>query len=836
MASSFPARLGTAEQFQTLVRYFEEARYTEKALLAAFRVEELNDLLMADGEERARLKVQIEQPGLQMLLARLLLGGYAVPWREASRLIPGNVFDILQALGLYDVSGRCPVLLYPALGFYVASDRPESSDGQGYAGPDFVMSALEHLSRTYVNAIGRTRCRRFLEVGSGAGLGALCATRFADEVWATDITERSIACMEFNRRLNGVDEAKMHVVCGDMYQPVEGMRFDRIACNPPFEPPLRHGMIYALGGADGEQLMERVVRGAVERLEPRGRLYCQVLGTDRKGDSLFARMGRWVEGAGIAYFVRSRMSTDSYTAGHLMKTGSGPGTVAECDRFYGGLLATHVSTGHLIVEKDAAFAFMEQLGRDASVEEMERRIEWDEAYRKTGWRERILDGQWATSGHCMVDVLSTVRNGEFVEVDCVLRSMKPIVKSQPVHAVMRNVLSAAACGGSGREIVDKVGAVCEPEVLASMAVCVGVGALQERSEAAERKAERLEHSQRNRHPELESLEDEPLSRWIPDKEHERILVMKAGVDDTVFAASKRAKTVVAVETSPRLRQALEAQLRQRGITNVQVKAGLEDGARFELVLVPNMQREMLEATLKPAGGEKRLARTLNRAVGYLAPKGKLVTGGTICWHAGEKIEAQVRDLIPAGRSCGIHLYQLRERSTVEFAVEMSRGPNPMAATLEECIRMLAKADSRSVDDVVIMISPVEVPLVVRAMAPPLDTEASHRSFDWECARQAEGFDAGFAKVRPRLGEKWRIRETHEMWNGEFTGGTKALVIEHPFAVEFPFPAWLEVMLPLADGQRTVTEIVSTMGEHGVSAANTLFGLQLLWGYEVIHGA
>ena len=73
-----------------------------------------------------------------------------------------------------------------------------------------------------------------------------------------------------------------------------------------------------------------------------------------------------------------------------------------------------------------------------------------------------------------------------------------------------------------------------------------------------------------------------------------------------------------------------------------------------------------------------------------------------------------------------------------------------------------------------------------------------------------------------------------MWEGGFTSGTAALVIARPFAVEFPFPEWLRVMLTLVDGQRTVGEIVPLMKEHGVNAENALFGLKLLWGHEVIH--
>ncbi len=484
MASTFPARLGTPEQCRTLREFLTGARFTEAALLASFGIPELNALLTADAEERARLRQRIESGGAQMLLAKLFLGGFRVTWQEASRYIPGSIFEILKALGLYDESGRCPVLFYPAYGFWIASDRPLSSDGSGYGGPDFVMSALEYLSRTYVESIGRTPCRRFLEVGAGAGLGALCATRFAEEVWATDITQRSIECMEFNRGLNGVSEEKLRLARGDMYSPVAGLTFDRIACNPPFEPPLRHDLIYSVGGADGEQLIERTVREGVPLLAPGGRLYCQVLGTDRAGDSFFERMGRWLEGSpcGLAYFVRARLSTDGYTAGQLMNTGADGAVIEQWDRFYGRMRATHVTTGHVIVERGAAFRLMETLGAATGWDDMEQRIEWDEANRRAGWREHVRNGVWSTADGCSLRVYRTLRDGEYVVAERELACRAPFDGSWPAPEIVQDILLSAATPARGRDIVDRVKAGAsaqEEEILNSMAMCIARGALRE---------------------------------------------------------------------------------------------------------------------------------------------------------------------------------------------------------------------------------------------------------------------------------------------------------------------------------------------------------------------
>lgn len=471
-----------------LTEFLSGVRFTEPELMEAFEVDSLNELLIAGPAERARLRRRIEQGGVQMLLAKLFLGGFQVRWQEAAGLIPAAVFEVLKAMGLYDEGGRCPVLFYPALGFYVASDRPASADGYGYRESDFVMSALEHLSRTYVASIGQSACGRFLEVGAGAGLGALWATRFAKEVWATDITARSIGCMEFNRALNGVSPEKMRIRCGDMYQPVEGMTFDRIACNPPFEPPLWRDLIYSVGGGDGEYLIERALREGVAMLNPGGRIYCQVLGTDRVHESFFARMRRWVEGTqvGVAYFERTRLSTESYAAGQMMNRGADAAMVAEWDQFYGRLRATHVSTGHLIVERDAGFRITQAMGEATGAAEMERRIAWDAAARKEGWEVRVLNGRWAVSASCSLHVMRTARNGELVPVEYVLVCRAPFEVHLTVPAIVLDILRHAAAGKSGREIVDTVAAANaadQQSILDGMALCIGLGALQEKEAA-----------------------------------------------------------------------------------------------------------------------------------------------------------------------------------------------------------------------------------------------------------------------------------------------------------------------------------------------------------------
>ncbi len=116
------------------------------------------------------------------------------------------------------------------------------------------------------------RVRRVLDLGTGCGIQALHARRFADQVVATDISQRALDIARFNAALNGVDGIELRL--GSLFEPVAGERFDRIVSNPPFViTPRREGVPsyeYRDGGMVGDALVETVLRGLVDHLEPGG--------------------------------------------------------------------------------------------------------------------------------------------------------------------------------------------------------------------------------------------------------------------------------------------------------------------------------------------------------------------------------------------------------------------------------------------------------------------------------------------------------------------------------------------------------------------------------------
>jgi release factor glutamine methyltransferase len=72
-----------------------------------------------------------------------------------------------------------------------------------------------------------------LDMGTGSGVCAVCAARYARRVVAVDINPAACRCAAINARLNHVEQ-RIEVRHGDLFAPVSGERFDLILFNPPF--------------------------------------------------------------------------------------------------------------------------------------------------------------------------------------------------------------------------------------------------------------------------------------------------------------------------------------------------------------------------------------------------------------------------------------------------------------------------------------------------------------------------------------------------------------------------------------------------------------------------
>lgn len=284
-----PFRIGSREQFARLREVLEALGYSEPDLSKRLGIETIHD---APG------KLDPSTPfDPQVLLIRLFLETAPVPWSTVRAFLAAGDLAAIQDLGLLtsstdDDTCESTVALYPTEGLFIASDRGMgvvSPTGGSTAPADVVFPAIGEATQRFVGLLPRTACGDFLELCSGTGIAALlAASRFADNAWAVDITERSTRFARFNAALN--DIRNVTPLEGDLYRPVDSLTFDRIVANPPYVPSFADEYIFRDAGEDGERVTWQVLAGLPAHLRPGGDFHCTCLASDREGAPLEERI------------------------------------------------------------------------------------------------------------------------------------------------------------------------------------------------------------------------------------------------------------------------------------------------------------------------------------------------------------------------------------------------------------------------------------------------------------------------------------------------------------------------------------------------------------------
>jgi methylase of polypeptide subunit release factors len=329
-------------------------------------------------------------------LAALFLLGLRVPLSEAEAALPSTGVDGLVRAGLVRLEDALvhaealadqsnpdrirsltepnvvptvdlrPYAFVDDLGagsWWIVSDLGELALG-GPLGEEHVLG-IGGASTTLSGLQVPVHVRRVLDLGTGCGIQALHARRFADEVVATDISRRALDIARFNAQLNGVDGIDLRL--GSLFDPVAGERFDRIVSNPPFViTPRSEGVPayeYRDGGMVGDALVETVLRGLGDHLEPGGT--AQLLGNweYRWGSDGLDRVRGWfgdaTAGSGLDAWVVEREREDpiAYAETWIRDGGTKPGT-PEHDRLVDAWLddfrsrrVTGVGFGYVVVRR-----------------------------------------------------------------------------------------------------------------------------------------------------------------------------------------------------------------------------------------------------------------------------------------------------------------------------------------------------------------------------------------------------------------------------------------------------------------------------------------------------
>lgn len=176
----------------------------------------------------------------------------------------------------------------------------------------FIGSDSRWLERTTI----RNPIESALDLCTGSGIHALLAASHAKRVLAVDISQRAARCTHFNAQVIG--RSNVEVAVGNLFEPVQGERFDLITANPPFVPSPLNTLKYRDGGPSGEDIQRDIVAGLPQHLAQGGIAQIVTELGERENESLSTRLRSWLGGAPMDIIILrlSELTASSYAIGH----------------------------------------------------------------------------------------------------------------------------------------------------------------------------------------------------------------------------------------------------------------------------------------------------------------------------------------------------------------------------------------------------------------------------------------------------------------------------------------------------------------------------------------
>ncbi len=241
-------------------------------------------------------------------LIRLFWLGDPVERADAERALAPLQLETAAALGLVEESAeevRATVRLVPFDPLVLACDRDDAG------GPAYV-AGVHPPSVTLANLTVRRSVGAAADVAAGCGVQALLAAGHSDRVVATDVNPRALRFLAFNAQLNGA--ANVECRLGDLFEPVEGERFELVTCNPPYVVSPESRYLYRDSGLEGDAISRKTVRRAPRLLAEGGFAHVLVSWIRRQGEDWQAPLARWVDGSGCDAWLLHSASEDPLTA------------------------------------------------------------------------------------------------------------------------------------------------------------------------------------------------------------------------------------------------------------------------------------------------------------------------------------------------------------------------------------------------------------------------------------------------------------------------------------------------------------------------------------------
>jgi SAM-dependent methyltransferase len=445
-----PLEMVSSEQFAKLREHFVRCGLNEAALRQRLDVPPGRELDLAALSARPPQKPKAGD-GLDALIYLFILGE-SLPAADAQSFFSSTVWATLRQTHLIESdpadANRClsPVALYPIRDLFIVSDRwnnPDHFPRQMF--PDIVYPSLTKSARQFIDFTSYAACEDFLELCAGTAPAALLAARSVKNVWATDIAERSIDFARFNAALNGIHNVT--VAKGDLYQPVEGRTFDRIAAHPPYVPVLKTAEIFYGGGEVGEEITKRIIAELPARLKPGGRLYCRTMGAERPGHSFEQRIREWLGAKqadfDVALFSLIVLEPRQFALEETLNKNGGREQFAQWEKMFSKNDVRELVIGVVIIERHTdqrpSFTIRRTIGGNTPAAALEWAMKWEAELQKEGAAKRLLEAKLVANPNTEIVVRHVLRDGEISPENFTLMIDLPFAtdcKAQPWMALL----------------------------------------------------------------------------------------------------------------------------------------------------------------------------------------------------------------------------------------------------------------------------------------------------------------------------------------------------------------------------------------------------------------
>lgn len=303
-------RIGADADFARVRQWLDQLDFTEKTVVDLLGIPHLSRLPFADLSN-----VTGGTPPLRTAMA-LFIAGNTLPRAEFESACDDATQASLAALDLIrdapEGGVTCPVWLYPADGFVVASDRQYRPDAEGSA--DLVFPAHDSGTLNLLRLLPDAHAGQALDLCAGTGIGALHLARCGTAASSLDINARAAHFAAFNAKLNGLVVESLQ---SDLFAAVEGRKFQVICAHPPWVPSIGDGVVFRDGGDIGEELVARLAAELPRYLQTGGTAVLVCMGRDGRDGGFEQRLRGWLGEAGAAadiiVGVIRTMSVDEFT-------------------------------------------------------------------------------------------------------------------------------------------------------------------------------------------------------------------------------------------------------------------------------------------------------------------------------------------------------------------------------------------------------------------------------------------------------------------------------------------------------------------------------------------